>query len=177
MVRAVIERSYEDWHRQARALLAGDVPPAEVLWSERGAEQPPLDDLASPQTPAGPGRTPRFSVPRQFVDLARGAAHHQSPGRWSILYRVLYRIVHGERTLLADELDPDARALQSLVKAVRHDAERMKAFVRFRAIGPQGAEHFVAWHRPDHDVAPLVADHFAKRYPNMRWSIFTPRIL
>ena len=175
MVRAVIEQSYEDWHRQARALLAEDVPPSQVLWSESGAEQPVLGELAGAHAGDRSGRTPRFSVPRRFVDLARQAAHHQSPDRWNLLYRVLYRIVHGERSLLADDLDPDARALHSLVKSVRHDAERMKAFVRFRAIGPQGAEHFVAWHRPDHDVAPLVADHFAKRYPNMQWSIFTPQ--
>jgi DNA polymerase len=50
----------------------------------------------------------------------------------------------------------------------------MKAFVRFRSIGPPGGERFVAWHRPDHDVAALVAPHFAQRYPNMQWSIFTP---
>jgi len=33
----------------------------------------------------------------------------------------------------------------------------------------------VAWHTPDHDVARLVAPHFAARYPEMRWSIFTPQ--
>jgi probable DNA metabolism protein len=175
MVRAVIERSYEDWHRQARALLADDVPPREILWSETGAEQPMLGDLAVAQPHSAAARSSRFSVPRRFVELAREAAQHASPDRWNLFYRVLYRLVHGERALLNDALDADARALEALVKAVRHDAERMKAFVRFRAIGPQGAEHFVAWHRPDHDVAPLVAGHFARRYPNMQWSIFTPQ--
>jgi uracil-DNA glycosylase len=174
MVRAVIERSYEAWHRQARALLSGNVPPDRILWSETDAEQPMLERLASALSPPAAGPGPRFAVPRRFVDLAREAAQHTSAERWALLYRVLYRLVHGERTLLGDPLDPDARALEALGKAVRHDAERMKAFVRFRAIGPQGAEHFVAWHRPDHDVAPLVAGHFAKRYPNMQWSIFTP---
>lgn len=175
MVRAVIERTYEDWHRQARALLAADVAPQQVLWSEADAAQPMLADPASEPRVVAPARTTRFSVPRRFVALACEAAQHSSPDRWALLYRVLYRIVHGERALLGDPLDPDGRALEALAKSVRHDVERMKAFVRFRAIGPQGAEHFVAWHRPDHDVAPLVADHFAKRYPNMRWSIFTPQ--
>ena len=174
MVHAVIEPTYEDWHREARSLLVRGVAPGDVLWSETNGEQPLLGELATRAT-GDAGQPIRITVPRRFVDLARIASRHQSAGRWELLYRILYRIANGERRLADDEIDPDARALQSLVKIVRHDAERMKAFVRFRAIGPQGAEHFVAWHRPDHDVAPLVADHFAKRYPNMQWSIFTPQ--
>ena len=174
MVHAVIEPTYEDWHREARSLVVRNVPPADVIWSEKNAHQPVLGELATPP-PRDARRATRIVVPRRFVELARIASRHQSPGRWELLYRILYRIVRGERRLVEDEIDPDARALQSMVTAIRHDAERMKAFVRFRAIGPQGAEHFVAWHRPDHDVAPLVADHFAKRYPNMQWSIFTPQ--
>lgn len=174
MVHAVIEPTYEDWHREARSLLLRHVAPEEVLWSEKDDAQPVLADLVNaPKREAA--HATRLVVPRRFVASAQVAARHASRDRWALLYRILYRIVQGERTLAEDELDPDGRALQALVKAVRHDAERMKAFVRFRAIGPQGAEHFVAWHRPDHDVAALVAEHFAKRYPNMQWSIFTPR--
>ena len=171
MFQAVIEPTYESWHEQARSLLAARVPPAEVVWTERGASQPLLGDLAR-AAPAS--AAPVVHVPRKFVESAKMTVRHRSPDRWPLLYRVLWRIAHGERSLLDNELDPDAIALRSLVRAIKEDVERMKAFVRFRSVGPQGAEHFVAWHRPDHDVAALVAPHFAKRYPNMQWSIFTP---
>lgn len=172
MFEAVIEPNYEGWHQRARALVTAGVAPADVVWTERKQDQPLLGGLAAP-LPDVPSALP-LKVPRRFVEMAKLSAHHRSAERWSVLYRVLWRIVRGERRLLDDELDEDARQLRALVRAVKEDAERMKAFVRFRSIGPQGAEHFIAWHRPDHDVTSLVAPHFADRYPNMQWSIFTP---
>ena len=35
-------------------------------------------------------------------------------------------------------------------------------------------EQFVAWHRPDHFILPLVAPFFADRFATMRWTILTP---
>lgn len=172
MYRARIEPTYDAWHAQARALLSAQVPPSDVVWVQRGDEQPLLDDLAQPAPVAAAGR---ITVPRKFVDAARLAARHSSPARWALLYRILWRIARGERALLDDELDDDVRQLRGMLRGVREDVERMKAFVRFRAIGPAGGERFIAWHVPDHDVVELVAPHFAKRYPNMRWSIFTPQ--
>ncbi|MEO5894090.1 MAG: UdgX family uracil-DNA binding protein [Vicinamibacterales bacterium] len=168
---ATIEPTYQSWHAQARVLLASSVQPQDVVWFDSRTDQPLLASFAQ----AVPLETPaRVRVPRRFVDMASQAARHHAPTRWDLLYRVLWRITHGERTLLDNELDEDTIALRSLVRAVKEDAERMKAFVRFRSIGPQGAEHFVAWHRPDFDVVSLVAAHFAERYPNLKWSILTP---
>jgi DNA polymerase len=170
MVHAVIDSSYEAWHEQARALLAAAIPPEDVVWAAIEADQPLLDGAAAPAPKSATGRV---TVPRKFVGLATLAAHYV-PRPWGLLYRVLWRLVRQNRALLDNVLDPDVIELQRIVRAVTHDVERMKAFVRFRAIGPHGGERFVAWHVPDHDVASLVAPHFAKRYPNMRWSIFTP---
>jgi probable DNA metabolism protein len=183
MFEAIIEPHYESWHAQARALLEQHVRPADVIWSDTANRQPFLGGIAG----AAPASTSsRSTVPRRFVQMAQLAARHSSPSRWALMYRVLWRIGSAtgtdgatgvrapNRHLLEDDLDDDAVSLRSLVRAVREDVERMKAFVRFRSIGPAGAEHFVAWHRPDHDVAGLVAPHFAARYPHMNWSIFTP---
>jgi len=59
-------------------------------------------------------------------------------------------------------------------KAVRRDAHKMKAFVRFRRVEVDGREQFIAWHRPDHRIVRLVAPFFARRFPSMHWSILTP---
>ena len=174
MFEASIEPTYASWHAQARALLSAGVDPSQVTWTDTTTHQPLLGELVKP-APLQPRSRARVSVPRQFIESATLATRHSSPGRWTLLYRVLWRITHGERTLLDNELDDDARELRALVRGVREDAERMKAFVRFRSVGGKGDERFIAWHRPDHDVAELVAPHFAQRYPNMRWSIFTPK--
>lgn len=170
---ARIDATYDAWHRQARALLAAKIPPECVVWVDGADAQPILEALADGVVPEGGRR--QATVPRRFLEAARLAAHYTSPRPWSLLYRLVWRIVHENRRLLDNAVDPDVVEFQRIVAAVKHDVERMKAFVRFRAIGPQGSEHFVAWHVPDHDVAALVAPHFTKRYPNMRWSIFTPR--
>jgi DNA polymerase len=61
-------------------------------------------------------------------------------------------------------------------KSVRRDAHKMKAFVRFRTVtGREGeGDHYVAWHRPDHLIVPLVATFFRDRFGVMRWTILTP---
>ena len=48
----------------------------------------------------------------------------------------------------------------------------MEAFVRFeRHEDAAGVEHFVAYVRPEHHVLPLLGEHFADRYPVMRWAV------
>lgn len=171
MVDARIEPSYEGWHSQARALLLAGTPPEQVIWSDARADQPALPGLgeAPPSSPRG-----RILIPRTFVELAQRAACHRDPERWRLLYRTLWRIVHEHRALLENELDPDVSALLAMDRQVRADVERMKAFVRFRRVMADGGERFVAWHRPDHDVARLAAPHFVDRYKTSCWSILTP---
>ncbi len=59
-------------------------------------------------------------------------------------------------------------------KAVRRDAHKMKAFVRFRRIVDASGEHYIAWHRPDHYSLRSTCDFFARRFDVMRWTIMTP---
>lgn len=56
------------------------------------------------------------------------------------------------------------------------ERHRMEAFVRFeRHEDAAGAEHYVAHVAPEHHVLPLLTDHFADRYPAMRWAIVDVR--
>jgi uracil-DNA glycosylase len=186
MVEARVDRSYESWHAQARALLLAGTRPDEVVWTDTASSQPLLEELTEPSAENAKAPSPssagvpvpspvaaRITVPRQFVELAKLAIRHSSSSRMPLLYRVLWRLVHENRRLLDLEIDDDVRELRTLVRQVREDAERMKAFVRLRRVGLYGGR-FVAWHRPDHDAAPLVAQHFAERYPQLAWSILTP---
>jgi DNA polymerase len=63
-----------------------------------------------------------------------------------------------------------------LVKAVRRDQHKMQAFVRFREIGREPNNRFVAWFEPEHHIVEATAPFFARRFADMAWSILTPEI-
>ncbi|MFN7144969.1 MAG: DUF4130 domain-containing protein, partial [Myxococcota bacterium] len=119
-------------------------------------------------------------MPRAFLDVAKQAALHADLARGDVLYRVVWRLTHGEPALLEVAVDADVRALGRLADAVRHDVHRAHAFVRFVRVeqaGDDGApvETFVAWHRPDHWIVEEAAPFFARRFGAMRWSILTDK--
>lgn len=175
-MRTVTVTAFADWREAARALLIAGVPPTEVLWVDAATRQPGLlPDSPLPDAPPPPanGRPP--SVPRVFIELARRVACHRDPERWSLLYRALWRLTHGDAQLLQRAADPDVVALREHDAAVRREAHKAKAFVRFRRIeGDDGIERWVAWHRPRHAILPVVGDFFADRFASMRWTILTP---
>ena len=107
MVQVAIANTFTSWQQAARALLHRGVPPDDVQW---------IEDLAAltldsePPAAADPG----FIVPRRFVELARTAAAHPDPGRWTAMYRVLWRLVRENRRLLELTHDPDVQRLAAL---------------------------------------------------------------
>ncbi|ROO28813.1 UdgX family uracil-DNA binding protein [Salinisphaera orenii] len=117
-------------------------------------------------------------VPKAFGALARAVVCHRSADRGALLYRLLWRLSQGERHLLALAGDADVARANRYAKAVRRDAHKMKAFVRFRAVpDPEaidGEPRYVAWFEPEHEIIAHVADFFVRRFANMRWSILTP---
>jgi hypothetical protein len=82
----------------------------------------------------GTGESPAFTVPSEFLNLASLVTCHRDPERWATLYRVLWRIIHGERQLLKITTDDDVFELTQLHKSVTRDLHKMKAFVRFRKV-------------------------------------------
>ena len=165
-----LDGSFEGWRRAARALLLAEHPPDSVQFST-GEEEPRLEGFAceSPRSSAT-----AVSIPRPFVDLARAASHHRDAERWALLYRVAYRLTHGERGLLDDELDRDVNRLRTMRKQVARDIHKMHAFVRFREITEDQGARYVAWHRPDHLIVRPASKFFVERFRVMRWSILTP---
>ena len=166
MIQSVPVANFPEWREAARSLLARDVDPASVRFTDG-------QDHLFAQSPE-PAAASSVSVPKAFLDLAELAGLHREPRRWELLYRVLYRVVRlQERHLLKIEVDPDVRELTLMRKAVARDIHKMHAFVRFRKIAGD-PEQFVAWHRPDHDILEHVAPWFANRFGAMHWAILTP---
>jgi DNA polymerase len=157
------------WRDAARGLIGADVPPEQVEWRVAG-EEPGLFGDAPP--PAG---TASFSVPRAFVELAEIAIRHADPERFALLYRALWRITHGEHALMQVATDADVVRLTAMAKAVKRDAHKMHAFVRFRQVETDDGVRHVAWFEPDHHIEEAEAGFFVRRFAGMRWSIVTPK--
>jgi DNA polymerase len=166
----VIEESFDSFRDAARRLIAHAVTPDDIVISSDEAQAGLFEHHVLPvNTDACV-----FTAPREFVEQAKIASLHRDESRWNLLYRLLWRLTHGEEHLLHDHADDDVIALMRMAKAVKRDAHKMEAFVRFRRIEDEQGELYIAFHRPEHRVLPLVADFFVERFNPMRWSILTP---
>jgi DNA polymerase len=178
--RTAVATDFETFREAARPLVAAGVSPAELEWRDPADPQVSLFgeqvDTSAPQHAAAPSGTqpPTPRVPRRYVELAETAALYRCPDRFSLLYRVLYRLTHGEPHLLDDAADDDVRTLNLRSQSVWQDEHRMHAFVRFRKVELEGEERFIAWYSPEHHTLRLVAPFFQRRLGNMHWSILTP---
>ena len=163
------------WRSAARAALAAGLSPAAVRWrSDRDAQN---WMFATPAAELASSAPRKVTVCRAFLALAPDVACHVDPTRWDVLYRVLWRLTHGEPHLLDVYVDNDVHRLQDMAKAVRREGHKLRAFVRFRLVGAGTThERYVAWFEPTHDVVAREAPFFARRFPVMRWSILTPLV-
>lgn len=166
---------FDCWREQARALVQRGVAPDSVIWEEPGATASLFTHTELPQI-AGHGEA-FVRASKVFLDRARMAICHADPGRFALLYRLLWRLQRNGR-IMEDKADPDVRRVDQLARAVRRDMHKMRAFVRFRCV-PDGdeevGEHYVAWFEPEHHILRVNAGFFVRRFNTMRWSILTPR--
>lgn len=176
------------WRLQARRLLAAGIPPERVEWRVAG-DMPGLFGGAPPPVNDAPVTA---SVPRSFMEMAEIGIRHRDPARFALLYRMLWRIAQGEHGLMQVATDPDVVRLQAMAKAVRRDAHKLHAFLRFRCIdmparsaedsvrsresaGPDmSGPKYVAWFEPDHHILEAETGFFIRRFAGLRWSILTP---
>ena len=165
--------NFAAWQKIARRALANDLAPENVIWEELGGDQPALA-MFDEHGKEGEEAITRFRVPKSFIESAMRVACHRDPKRWALLYRVLWRLTHGEARLLEIVVDSDVNDLRRMEKAVRYEVHKMRAFVRFRAVEHAGATWHVAWFEPEHHIVELNAPFFRDRFASMRWSILTP---
>lgn len=161
------------WRDQARTLLGHGTDPVDVTWG-----QGPMHDLLAESTPLpnGPGMF-RARVPAALLAQLEEAARYRGEQRWNLLYEVLWRVAHGDRTamLAGDRLGSE---LQRRIRQVRREAHHLHAFVRFVPLPEALAERLqldlVAFHEPAHDILASASGHFAERLGRQRWLIATP---
>ena len=177
----------DGFRRAARALLAQQMLPGQVSW--HSTSDPTQDLFAADAAHHALGayganaalhEAPAVTVPPEFLTLCESVILHSDPGRFGLLYSILWRLVH-EPGLRHDPLDADVMKAHHLAQAVRRDMHKMKAFVRFRSVQdetfrsrPEDGPLHVAWFEPEHHIVEAVAPFFARRFTQMRWVILTP---
>jgi uracil-DNA glycosylase len=171
LVRLESRNDFAEWRAAARALLMSGTPPEAVVWADPDSRGDLFADPAP--RPAVTARTVG-TVPPRFIELAEAAICHSDPERFALLYRLLYRLQKA-RDLLAVRSDPDVEKLHRRADAVRRDAHKMKAFVRFKSIvDDSGLERFAAWFEPEHFILERTAPFFVRRFTGMMWAVVTP---
>jgi DNA polymerase len=158
------------WRQAARGLLGAGIAPEDAEWRAAGEAASLFAQDAEP--PAG---TATFHVPRAFVDLAEIAIRHADAERFALLYRVLWRLTQGEPALMQVATDSDIVRLHAMAKAVKRDAHKMHAFLRFRQVETEAGTRHVGWFEPEHHIEEAEAGFFVRRFAALRWSIVTPK--
>jgi DNA polymerase len=161
------ETSLDEFRTHVRALIANKVAPDDVAWTTADNA-----DLFGEDVP--PAQAAKFTVPSTFVELARHVLHHRDPERFALLYRLIWRLLQGERDLLAIFSDTLVYRLRAMEKSVGRDLHKMTAFLRFREVADDGGDHFVAWFEPQHLILRPAAEFFVKRFAAMRFTVLTP---
>ncbi len=165
--------NFAAWQQAARTALQHEVPPGNIAWEEMVSAQPALalfDEHDAPTEAKGS----RVPVPKKFVRIAQLVSLHCDEKRWAHLYRLLWRLTHGEPKLLEIFVDSDVAQIFEMEKSLRHDIHKMRAFVRFRRVEAATEPWFVAWFEPQHHIVEHNARFFVDRFASMNWSILTP---
>lgn len=164
---------FATWRQQARWLLSHQVDPSRVSWAAANAADLFTTDEDYPEQP-GPFQA---RIPLALLEHLESAARYRGEQRWSLLYEVLWRVSHGDRTamLAGDSLGSE---LHRRIKQVQREAHHLHAFLRFVAVPQALADscqpQYVAWHEPAHDILPSASEHFIGRMGQQRWMIATP---
>lgn len=169
MIQVSIENNFASWRGAARKCLHREITPGDILWTcdnQNGLFENNLTKETDEKV---------FKVPADFFPLAEAVVCFDDAERWSLLYRLLFRLVHENRNLLHIESDDDVRRTRLMEKAIYRDVHKFHAFVRFRRIEIDAKEIFIAWHEPHHFTVKRSAPFFVRRFGAMRFSILTPK--
>ena len=167
-----------EWRDDARALLQRGVRPRDVDWRTVDEAESLFPDVVDDNNLPTKSEGSPLSVPADFVKLAGAVVCHSDPGRFGLLYRLLFRLA-SDRNILSMAADADVVAARLMAKSVGRDYHKMTAFVRFKEVplppGEAGRRRFVAWFEPDHYIVERVAPFFQRRFNDMDWLIATPK--
>ncbi|WP_334020627.1 TIGR03915 family putative DNA repair protein [Alteromonas sp. S015] len=164
---------FDEWREASRECLSQHIAPEDIIWKSVHTLQEDLfGDMGENAEKKKVQRN--HTIPKPVLTLIKYALCHTDDSKFSLCYRVLWRVVYENKKLIQLKTDGDVIQLYAMAKAVKRDAYKMSAFLRFREVKLAGQEHFVAWYEPEHFSLEINLSFFQTRFKNMRWSILTP---
>ena len=155
-------------HQQPEELVgAGKVLP---LFCEEVHEVVTVDDKARR---VWAGLEKRLS--REALRLIMVSYLSELPELDTPLFHYIYKVFQqpaGAKSIETNFSDPDVLAVTNIARRVMHEQLRMKQFMRFQK-AKDGT--YLGVVSPDHDVLPLVIDHFQDRFQDQPWLIYDAR--
>ena len=88
------------------------------------------------------------------------------------LFNYICKVFLAGKDLSHNASDPDVLAVRNTCRRVLHEEQRMKQFIRFQK-AKDGT--YLAVVSPDHNVLPLIIDHFQDRFNDQSWLIYDAR--
>jgi DNA polymerase len=156
----------QGFRRAVRWLIAEELAPQHVVFA--------VDDAPALFGDEATGDAPAVAIPKNVAQLIEHVVCHRDPERYALLYRLIWRVLNGERDLLEVASDPLVHRIDMMARSVGRDLHKMHAFVRFRRMKDEGRERFAAWFEPEHFILEAAAPFFVDRFRSLDWTILTP---
>lgn len=110
-------------------------------------------------------------LPREAVRLIYVSWLSELPELSTPLFRYVCKVFR-QGDISKNFTDPDVLTVTNIARRVLHEQLRMKQFIRFQK-AKDGT--YLAVVSPDHDVLPLITDHFSDRFNDQSWLIYDAR--
>ncbi len=161
---------FATWRSACRHFVLAGVEPEGLHWRVAATVQDtPWSAGLSQILPANPANPAPMSLSRRFVGVLGQALQVRDPARFTVLYRILYRLTH-DGLELGHTHDPDLMWLRQAVMAVRADTLRFREV--FSAFSAQKAAT-ILHDTPEHYSLEANARYAMQR--NARpWRVITP---
>lgn len=127
--------------------------------------------LTDPERAEKVARTIRTKMGPEVWEAIGQAALSWEPDRGTAIYRLIVRALSMEKPgrVLEVLTDPGVLRVTVLEKNVQNESHHLKGFVRFEEL-ENGVLLSVI--RPKNRVLPVIAPHFADRFPMENWAIY-----
>lgn len=170
--------AYEAWLQATRFHLTQGTLPEHFDWQD-DADAPSFFGAPQPthigeRFPISMALAPRIRLPEAFEDKAKLAAMHRSGHRWRALYRVAWRLVHGESRLMDKATDTDVFEITKLAREVEAELRKVRTQVRWMIVRHGGHVHRAAWLDPRHHVLTAAAPYWVRKMGATPWSVLSP---
>lgn len=111
-------------------------------------------------------------VEKNTLNMISYAWLSELPGADETIFRYIRKTFENQHSIETNFADDDVLELRQIARKVSTEKHRMIEFVRFQKTAD---DTYFAPIDPDHNVIPLIVNHFRNRYADQEWIIYDTR--